>query len=186
MEGLVALLLAVAGVCAAAFAVLYVLDASTQLLGLSLGLAFAALAAALVVAGKRVVPQETAILDKPPLPDPEEREEGRELVRDGGEGVSRRALIVGAAGVAGCGLGAALVLPIASLGPGAEARVGRPPGGRGGGPGGQGGGRLRCLVDEEGERFGPDDLALGGFLTAFPEGADKEEVGSPVILARLR
>jgi len=175
MEGLVALLLAVAGVCAAAFAVLYVLDASTQLLGLSLGLAFAALAAALVVAGKRVVPQETAILDKPPLPDPEEREEVRELVRDAGEGVSRRGLIVGAAGVAGCGLGAALVLPIASLGPGADARLARTPWRRG-----------RYLVDEEGERFGPDDLALGGFLTAFPEGADKEEVGSPVILARLR
>jgi ubiquinol-cytochrome c reductase iron-sulfur subunit len=145
------------------------------LLGLSLGLAFASLAAALIIAGKRVVPQETAILDKPPLPDPETRDEVRELVRSGGEGVSRRGLIVGAAAVAGCGVGAAVVLPIASLGPDAGARLARTPWRRG-----------RYLVDERGERFGPGDLAVGGFVTAFPEGADKEEFGAPVMVVRLR
>jgi quinol---cytochrome c reductase iron-sulfur subunit len=175
MEGLVALLLVGAGVCGLAFVVLYVVDASTQLLGLSAGLAFALLAAALIVAGKRVVPQETAILDKPPLPDPETRDEVRELVRSGGEGVSRRGLIVGAAAVAGCGVGAAVVLPIASLGPDAGARLARTPWRRG-----------RSLVDERGERFGPGDLAVGGFVTAFPEGADKEEFGAPVMVVRLR
>jgi ubiquinol-cytochrome c reductase iron-sulfur subunit len=175
MEGLVALLLVGAGVCGLAFVVLYVVDASTQLLGLSVGLAFALLAAALIVAGKRVVPQETAILDKPPLPDPETRDEVRELVRSGGEGVSRRGLIVGAAAVAGCGVGAAVVLPIASLGPDAGARLARTPWRRG-----------RYLVDERGERFGPDDLAVGGFVTAFPEGADREVFGAPIMVVRLR
>jgi ubiquinol-cytochrome c reductase iron-sulfur subunit len=175
MEGLVALLLMGAGVCGLAFVVLYLVDASTQLLGLSAGLAFALLAAALIVAGKRVVPQETAILDKPPLPDPETRDEVRELVRSGGEGVSRRGLILGAAAVAGCGVGAAVALPIASLGPDADARLARTPWRRG-----------RYLVDERGERFGSDDLAVGGFVTAFPEGADKEEIGSPVMVVRLR
>ena len=175
MEGLVALLLLAAGALAAAFAVLYILDASTQLLGLALGLAFACLAAALIVAGKRVVPQETAILDKPPLPDPEARFEVRDVLADGAQGVSRRGLIVGAAGVAGAGLGAALVLPLASLGPDAAGRLARTPWRRG-----------RYLVDERGERLTPDDLALGSFTTAFPEAADKEELGSPVIVVRMR
>jgi ubiquinol-cytochrome c reductase iron-sulfur subunit len=137
-------------------------------------LAFALLAAALIVAGKRVVPQETAILDKPPLPDPETRDEVRELVRSGGEGVSRRGLILGAAAVAGCGVGAAVALPIASLGPDADARLARTPWRRG-----------RYLVDERGERFGSDDLAVGGFVTAFPEGADKEDLGSSIVIVRL-
>jgi hypothetical protein len=83
MEGLVALLLLAAGALAAAFAVLYILDASTQLLGLALGLAFACLAAALIVAGKRVVPQETAILSKPPLADARARFEARDVLADG-------------------------------------------------------------------------------------------------------
>jgi ubiquinol-cytochrome c reductase iron-sulfur subunit len=175
MEGVVAALLLAAGVLAAAFAVLYVVDASTQLLGLALGLAFAGLAAGLIVAGKRVVPQETAILDKPPLPDPEARFEAREALADGAEGLSRRGLLVGAAGVAGAGLGTALVLPIASLGPDADGRLARTPWRRG-----------RYLVDERGERLTPDDLALGGFTTAYPEGADEEEIGSPVIVVKLR
>jgi ubiquinol-cytochrome c reductase iron-sulfur subunit len=175
MEGAVAALLIAAALLGIGFAVLYVADASTQLLGLSLGLAFACLAAALIVAGKRVVPQETAILDKPPLPDLEERFETREVLADGGEGISRRGLLLGAAGVAGAGVGVAIALPIASLGPDADARLARTPWRRG-----------RYLVDERGQRLTPDDLAVGGFTTAFPEGADREAIGSPVMVVRMR
>jgi ubiquinol-cytochrome c reductase iron-sulfur subunit len=175
MEGAVAALLIAAALLGLGFAVLYVADASTQLLGLSLGLAFACLAAALIVAGKRVVPQETAILDKPPLPDLEERFETREVLADGGEGISRRGLLLGAAGVAGAGVGVAIALPIASLGPDADARLARTPWRRG-----------RYLVDERGQRLTPDDLAVGGFTTAFPEGADREAIGSPVMVVRMR
>jgi ubiquinol-cytochrome c reductase iron-sulfur subunit len=175
MEGAVAALLIAAALLGIGFAVLYVADASTQLLGLSLGLAFACLAAALIVAGKRVVPQETAILDKPPLPDLEERFETREVLADGGEGISRRGLLLGAAGVAGAGVGVAIALPIASLGPDADARLARTPWRRG-----------RYLVDERGQRLTPNDLAVGGFTTAFPEGADREAIGSPVMVVRMR
>jgi ubiquinol-cytochrome c reductase iron-sulfur subunit len=175
MESAVAALLIAAAVLGVAFAVLYVLDASTQLLGLSLGMAFACLAAALIVAGKRVVPQETAILEKPPLPDVQERFEARDVLAEGGEGISRRGLLLGAAGAAGAGVGVALALPIASLGPDAGARLARTPWRRG-----------RYLVDERGQRLTPDDLAVGGFTTAFPEGADKEAIGSPVIVVRMR
>ena len=60
-ELLVLLLFACATACAAAFVAVYALDRlphQTQLLGLALGLALAFLAAAAIVIGKRLVPQE--------------------------------------------------------------------------------------------------------------------------------
>jgi ubiquinol-cytochrome c reductase iron-sulfur subunit len=45
--------------------------------------------------------------------------------------------------------------------------------------------RGRYLVNEEDERIRAADVALGEFLTLFPEGADKELVGSSVVLVRV-
>src|SRR3954453_4415681 len=59
-ELLVAGLLILTALVAAAFVVLYVVAPDTQLLGLTFGLALAALAAALLVAGARVAPREQA------------------------------------------------------------------------------------------------------------------------------
>ena len=61
----VALLLVAAGALAAAFAVVQLADPDTQLLGLTLGLAAAAAAGALGVAGRLVVVQETRIEPRP-------------------------------------------------------------------------------------------------------------------------
>jgi ubiquinol-cytochrome c reductase iron-sulfur subunit len=41
------------------------------------------------------------------------------------------------------------------------------------------------LVDEKDREIRPEDLAVGGFLTAFPQGADRRELGSPVVLVRV-
>jgi ubiquinol-cytochrome c reductase iron-sulfur subunit len=173
-EALVTGLLLVAGACGAAFVVLYVVRPSTQLLGLTLGLGLAALAAALIVAGKRVVPQETVVEERSELVMPEAEEEVPELVREGTEGISRRRLITGAAGVAGLGLGAAAIVPAASLGPDVGGRIddvrwreGTP------------------VVDEGGKPILADDVTPGGFLTGFPEGANKRELGSPVVIVRV-
>ena len=60
-ETLVVVLLFAAAACAAGFVAVYALGNvpdRTQFLGLSLGLAFALLAAALIVTSKRLVPQE--------------------------------------------------------------------------------------------------------------------------------
>src|SRR5579859_7780412 len=64
-ETLVAGLLLVAGVFGFAFTVLYiVLSGNTQLLGIALGGALCLLAAACIVAGLLVVPQETHVEDR--------------------------------------------------------------------------------------------------------------------------
>jgi len=174
-ETVVIALLLGAAACALAFVVLYAVDANTQLLGLSLGLSTALLAAAAIVAGKRVVVQETAVEERPELVRPEEETEVERIVLRGGEGISRRRLLVAAAGAAGAALGAALVVPAASLGPNVGEIITRTPWRRG-----------RRLVDEDGRPISADALAPGGFVTAFPEGADKRLLGSPVVVVRLR
>jgi ubiquinol-cytochrome c reductase iron-sulfur subunit len=174
MELAVALLLFAAGGLAACFCVLYVLHDNTQLLGVALGLALLLLAAAAIVAGKRVVPQETAVEERPQLVKSETEEEVDLIVARGGEGISRRRLLVAGVGAAGATLGAALLVPAASLGPNVDEAIEATPWRRG-----------RRLVDEHGRPIKADDIELRSFLTAFPEGGDRGELGSPVVVVRV-
>jgi ubiquinol-cytochrome c reductase iron-sulfur subunit len=164
-----------AGVLGIAFVVLFVVEASTQLLGLSFGLAFACLALAAVVAGKRVVDQRTTVEPRPTLVDYELEQEVTDLAKEGVEGVSRRRLLAGAAGVAGTGVAAAAAVPLASLGPGnVSAELDASPWREG-----------VALVDGEGEPIRADELEAGSWLTAFPRGADQRELGSSVVVLQI-
>jgi ubiquinol-cytochrome c reductase iron-sulfur subunit len=168
-------LLAFAAGAAVFFIVAYALEWSTQVLGLAIGGALLAIAAALIVAGKQVAPGEKVKEERPRLADrAEQRELEREIER-GGEGVSRRGVLLGGAAAAGTALGGALVLPAASLGPKPADRIGYSPWRRG-----------TRVVDEEDAQLSPADVKVGTFVSGFPEGADKRELGSPVILVRLR
>ena len=172
-ELVVALLLVAAGALAAAFAVVQLADPDTQLLGLTLGLAAAAAAGALGVAGRLVVIQETRI---EPRPEPEAAPPGEdvaELAAAGGEGISRGRLLAAAGGVAGVSVVAAALAPLGSLGPSDEG-IGSSPWKVG-----------TRLVDESGDPIAAAAVELGTFTTAFPEGADPRELGSPVVLLRL-
>jgi ubiquinol-cytochrome c reductase iron-sulfur subunit len=150
------------------FIVAYLADPDTQLLGAALGLAFAFAGAAAILAGKRVVDQSKASDEYHEFGDPTAQAEVVETV----EGISRRKLIVGATATAGLTLGAAIALPVASLGPNVGEQ--RTPWRRG-----------RRLVTEEGEPVRMDDVLAGTFFTAFPEGADKRDIGAPVIVVRV-
>jgi quinol---cytochrome c reductase iron-sulfur subunit len=172
-NGVIALL-AGASVCAASFAILYALDDDTQLLGLALGLALCLAAAAAIVAGKQVVPQETAVEERPRLEHPEDEEQVEALLREGGAGISRRRLLVAAAATAGASLGAAVLVPAASLGPNVSNRIVDTPWRRG-----------RRIVDEHGEPIRADGVDPETFLTGFPEGADPRELGSPVVIVKV-
>jgi ubiquinol-cytochrome c reductase iron-sulfur subunit len=174
-ELLVVWLLVVAAGAAIAFVALYALHPNTQLLGLSLGLALGCLGAAAAFASKRLVPQEVAVEERPQLVHGEEVGEVDELVREGGEGISRRGLLIGAAGAAGATVGAALVVPAASLGPRVDGHLHGSPWRRG-----------TRLVDEHGRPLAADDIAIGSFATALPEGHDPRNLGAPAIVVRLR
>ena len=173
----VAALLGLAALCAAAFVVVYALDAipdQTQLLGLTLGGAFLCVAAALLVAGRHLVATEDGESEYRP-PSPEAAEELVEIAEESAGGIQRRRLLAGAAAAATAAIGAALVAPVVSLGPVFDlAAMVRTPWRRG-----------RRLVDEAGDPIPAAAVQPDEFLTAFPEGADREEIGSPIILVRL-
>jgi ubiquinol-cytochrome c reductase iron-sulfur subunit len=164
---------ALAGIAAI---VVYIVDANTQALGISLGLAFLGVAGAMVVAGVRLYPAQKVVEERPVAADPPTEAEVEKEVGEAVGGISRRKLLFGAAGAAGAALGGALIVPIASLGPFEL-----------GGPDPdelpwQDGVRL---VDDQGAPIPADLLQQGAFIPAFPEGADKRELASPVIVLRL-
>lgn len=172
-ERAVLVCLAVASICFAAFIASYVVDASNALLGLTLGLGLAGLAAACAVAGKTLVAQ-TEVTE--PRPVPQHPEAVADVVDDVSEGASRltrRRVLFAAAGATGMAA-AAFAAPLASLGPAAGDLLEASPWRRG-----------RRLVDEGGRPLLASILEVGSFATAFPEGADRELLASPLVVVRV-
>jgi ubiquinol-cytochrome c reductase iron-sulfur subunit len=159
---------------AVAFLVLYIVYPNTPLLGTMAGLALLCIAVALMLASLKVVPQVIEVEERSVLLRDEEDSEIADDVRAGGEGVSRRKLLAGAAGVCGCGLGVMLVTPVASLGPRVRQTLASSSWEKG-----------RLVVDEEDKPISADMFEVGTFLTGFPEGADKKDLGSPVVIVRV-
>ena len=173
-ENLVAALLALGAGCAFAFIAIYViLQTNTQLLGLAMGLALAFLAAAVIVAGKLVVPQETSVEPRDPLLDEPATAQVLEIVQAGGEGISRRVLLTGAGGLAGAAVLGAAAAPLASLGPPARS-LHASPWRRG----------IR-FVDDQGSVYAAADIQIASFYTALPEGGNPDSLGAGLLVIRL-
>jgi ubiquinol-cytochrome c reductase iron-sulfur subunit len=173
-ESVVAALLMAAALLGAAFVAIYVvLQTDTQLLGLAFGAMLAMLAAAAIIAGKLVVPQETHVEERGELLVEEQAEEVVELIEEGGEGISRRKLLAGAGGAAGIAALTAAAAPVASLGPRLRA-IHATPWHRG----------VR-LVDDQGGPYLASEIQVGTFYTALPEGADSEVLGAGLVVVRL-
>ncbi|MBS1844322.1 MAG: ubiquinol-cytochrome c reductase iron-sulfur subunit [Actinobacteria bacterium] len=189
-----AILLFAAALAGLAFVAIYAFaDANTQLLGLSIAVSLALIAAALILAASQVVPQENLEEPRPSFAQPnhdadgpknhdirgfsahQQGEEAALVVREGADGVTRRRLLGAAGAAAGVGLGAAALVPLASLGPAVGDRYAESPWKDG----------VR-LVEENGMAVKVDDLEVGSFLTAFAEGADKEGLASSLAVVRVR
>jgi ubiquinol-cytochrome c reductase iron-sulfur subunit len=168
-EPAVAALLVAAAVLAAAFAVIELAHPQTQLLGLTLGLAAGCVALALGIAGRGVVVQETVAEPRPTGV----ADDIPAIVAGSAEGISRRRLLVTAGGLAGASAAAAVLAPLGSIAP-SDSGIGTSPWRDG-----------TTLVDESGEPIQSAAVEVGTFVTAFPDGADPRELGSPVILLRL-
>jgi ubiquinol-cytochrome c reductase iron-sulfur subunit len=178
-ERIVILLFLCAAACGIAFPVVYAVDAiprRTQFLGIALGLCFAFAAAACIVISKRLVVTEE-LEDDYGLPEHvEEQEQIEQLVEESGDRITRKRLLIVAGGAAGTALGVALVTPAASLGPVFDiAPFFRTPWRRG-----------VQLVDELGNLFHADDVEEDTFYTAFPQHADREQIGALLVVVRLK
>jgi ubiquinol-cytochrome c reductase iron-sulfur subunit len=174
----VLVLLGLATLCSAGFIAVYAVDRilrQTQFLGLTLGLALAFLAAACVVVARRMLPDEEIEHDYPPARHEPEQAEIVQVVEESKDAFTRRRLLGLAAGGAGAVLGAALVTPALSLGPFLDTdRLYASPWTRG-----------RRLVDERGRPLRARDVEQGSFYSAYPEGADREQVPAPIVVVRL-
>jgi ubiquinol-cytochrome c reductase iron-sulfur subunit len=177
-ENAVLVLFGLTTLAAAGFVAVYALDRiprQTQFLGLALGLAFLFLAAALTVIAKRLVVTEVLAHDYPPPEHPPEQEEIEQLVEESGDRFTRKRLVMLAGAGAVTALGAALVTPAVSLGPALDIDTFlRTPWFRG-----------RRLVDSDGRPLAADDVEEGTFYTAFPQHADREQMGAPLVVVRL-
>jgi ubiquinol-cytochrome c reductase iron-sulfur subunit len=132
------------------------------------------LAVAFIVAAERLVAHEEAAMEVPDHGHYQDRADVQEIVRDGGEGLTRRRLLGAGAAVAGTALGAALIVPLASLGPKVGDTLEQSPWRRG----------VR-FVDEHGHPIAADAIEAKSFITAFPEGADPRQLASPVVVVRV-
>lgn len=177
-ELLVLALLGAATLSAAGFVAVYAIDRvprQTQFLGLSLGLAFALLAAACIVVARRILPpyeSEEPYAEPHHLP---EAEEVVQIVEESKDAFTRRRLLGLAAGGAVGTVGLALVVPALSLGPFLDSDVlYRTPWRRG-----------RRLVDQHGRALLAHAIERDTFYTAYPEGADWENLAAPLVVVRL-
>jgi ubiquinol-cytochrome c reductase iron-sulfur subunit len=176
-ENLVLLLCGGVTACAVSFIVFYAIDRlghQTQWLGLALGLAFALLAlACIVIAGRLVVTEE--LTEPYPEEHPDDVATIEELVEESGSRFTRKRLVK-LAGVGALGtLGLAALTPAVSLGPALDtSALTKTPWRRG-----------RRLVDESGKPLAAQDIEAESFYTAYPEGADRELIGSPLVVVRI-
>jgi ubiquinol-cytochrome c reductase iron-sulfur subunit len=171
-------LLGLAGLCAVGFVAVYVLDRipdQTQFLGLALGLSLVFVALALLVMSKRLVVTEELAEAYPPDEHPEEVETLEQILDESGSRFTRGGLFKLALGGTGLALLAALLTPAASLGPVLDVdSLFKTPWRRG-----------RRLVGEDGKPLRAADIEQNTFYTAYPEGADREQMGAPLVVVRL-
>jgi ubiquinol-cytochrome c reductase iron-sulfur subunit len=171
-------LLLLAALCAVGFVAVYAVDSipsQTQFLGLSLGLSFLFVAAALVLVALGLVVTEELVGEYPPVEHVEEQELVAEVVEESGDGFTRRRLFKLAAAGAGGALGLAAITPALSFGPLLSTkRLSASPWRR-----------SRLLVDELGRPLVANEIEEKTMYTAFPEGAARNDLAAPVVVVRL-
>ncbi|OZM77195.1 ubiquinol-cytochrome c reductase iron-sulfur subunit [Pseudonocardia sp. MH-G8] len=174
-ERRITIALAVTTLAAAGFAVGYVLDAGTQVLGIALAVAFAALAYAFAAWALHLTPQEQHVEEREPLPSPPSQERAFRTALSPAP-LSRGRMVRGMLAVALASLGAALLFPVRSLlptGPTPGPALARTPWRDG-----------SRVVTADGQRVRPEDLDVGTILTVFPEGHE-EAADAPAVLIRV-
>src|SRR4051794_29666187 len=177
-ENAVLALFFLATLASAAFIVVFAWDklgSQTQWLGLCIGLAVILLAAACVVIAHKLVVTEELVHEYPDTEHPDEQLKIEQIVDESGSRFTRKRLVT-LAGMGALGtLGLAALTPAASLGPLLDTDpLYRTPWRRG-----------RRLVAEDGRPLTAGDIEEEAFYTAYPEGADRELLGSPLVVVRL-
>jgi ubiquinol-cytochrome c reductase iron-sulfur subunit len=169
-ERLVALAFGVTMVTGLALLVVYVLGGQTQVEGVLLFLCLGGLGAGIVLWAHRLLPNDERVEERDPPPPPAQAAALAETLGAEG-GFTRRTMLKRLLVGAFAGLGAALAIPVFSLGPAPGRSLFETPWRAG----------LR-LVDEHNEPIRVDDVPLGGIRTVFPEGTPGSGDGQSVLV----
>jgi len=177
-ENIVLILLGIATLFAVGFIVTYAefspAGLPDQLLGLCLGMCLVFIGIALTVVAKRLVVTEELEEDYP-TGHPEQQQEIVEMVHESGSRFTRKRLLLGAGAATGGALSLAALTPVLSIGPIWDTGpLDETPWRHG----------IR-VVDEHGDPFSAAGVEMETFYTGFPEGANMEDLGSPVVIVRL-
>lgn len=171
-------LLGLAALLALGFVAVYALFSPTampnDLLGLCLGLSLVCIGIAFTVVAKRLVVTEE-LEDDYPQSNPEQQSEVAAIIHESASRITRKRLLLGASAATGGALGLAAITPALSLGPVWDtAPLDQTPWRRG-----------TRVVDQDGRALVADAIEQRTFYTGFPEGADPEHIGSPLVIVRL-
>jgi ubiquinol-cytochrome c reductase iron-sulfur subunit len=156
----IAALFGVTAVCGVVLLVIYVLGGQTQFEGVLLGLALGSLGIGIVLWAQTLMATPEVVEERHPATSSPEEAADFEAALTEEAGFSRRKLLLGMLAAAFAGLGAALAIPVLSLGPA--------PGPEQFSTAWRKGSRV---VDGDGLPVHADDLPLDSVLTVFPEGA---------------
>jgi ubiquinol-cytochrome c reductase iron-sulfur subunit len=170
-ELLVLLLFAASTAAGVSLLVLYVLGGQPQLEGILLTVCLGGIGAGIVVWGQRLMPSRIHIEKRGPVGGTPERMEDLQDALTEEAGFSRRTLLIRALLGTMAGLGAALAVPVFSLGP-APGRALFETAWRQGGR----------LAVAGGAPIRPDELPIGGVLTVFPNGDDSDPNAATLLI----
>lgn len=159
-----------------ALAVVYWQGGQPQAEGVLLAVMFGGIGFAIVNWAKHAMPHDQVTEERHPLASSAEDVDAfTEDLERGTEGIGRRRALLVAAGSAFAALGAALVFPIRSLGPRPGKGLKETP---------YSGGGMR-VVTADGTPVRPEDLAIDGVVTVWPEG-HVDAADAPTLLIRTR
>ena len=149
----------------------YLAGGRPHLEGLLLGAALGGIGAGLILWGRRVLPSDPVTAPRFPESTPEERRLAEAALSRGAEELGRRQALVRALAIAGGALGAALLLPIRSLGPSPGRSLLTTPWTDG-----------TLAVDQAGSPIVASAFHAGQVLTIFPDGHVGSADGQAVLL----
>ncbi len=156
-----------------ALLVVYLVGGDTQVQGILLTLAFGGLGAGIVVWAQRLLPTRVVIEDRHPLqPEPTAGASIAEAAtREAEAGFARRHLLIGLLLGAFAGLGAALLIPVLSLGPAPGRSLFVTAWKKG-----------SRVVGLDGKPVQAGELPIDGVLTVFPEGAAGDAMAQTLLI----
>jgi ubiquinol-cytochrome c reductase iron-sulfur subunit len=173
VEWLVVGLFAATCVTGLALLVVYVLGGQTQIEGVLLALGLGCLGLGVVIWAQDLMDTPIAVEEWRSLESSPDERAALDVALTEEAGFTRRRLLVGMLSAALAGLGAALAIPVLSLGPAPGAELFATAWRNG-----------RRLVDGQGVPIRADDLPVDSLVTVFPEGA-VDEADSQALLIRV-